>query len=140
MRQQLSVFGRRLTLTLIARRSRHFAGTRYRRRGINADGAAANEVETEQILDAGPDWATGQRLWAAATQLRGSAPLFWAQRGATALAPRPDVELLPLDPLADATARHFAGLARRYGHPIVALNLLRARERRCARFFSGRLG
>ena len=43
------VYGRPLTLTLIARRSRHFAGTRFRKRGINDGGKVANEVETEQV-------------------------------------------------------------------------------------------
>ena len=40
-----------LTITLIARRSRYFAGTRYRKRGINDQGHVANDVETEQVLD-----------------------------------------------------------------------------------------
>lgn len=31
----LSVLGARLTLTLLARRSRHFAGTRFKKRGLN---------------------------------------------------------------------------------------------------------
>ena len=35
---------RHLRATLIARRSRHFAGTRFLRRGVNADGHVANEV------------------------------------------------------------------------------------------------
>ena len=51
-RRRVSLLGRRLEITLIARRSRHFAGTRYRRRGVNARGRVANEVETEQIVDA----------------------------------------------------------------------------------------
>lgn len=33
--RMLSLFGRALTLTLISRRSKHFAGTRYRKRGVN---------------------------------------------------------------------------------------------------------
>ncbi|WZZ83203.1 hypothetical protein YC2023_103775 [Brassica napus] len=37
-------------LTVIARRSRHYAGTRYLRRGVNEEGSVANEVETEQIV------------------------------------------------------------------------------------------
>jgi len=40
---ELSMLGRGLTLTLIARRSRQFAGTRYRKRGISEDGDVANE-------------------------------------------------------------------------------------------------
>ena len=31
----LAVFGQTLTIALIARRSRHFAGTRYQKRGVN---------------------------------------------------------------------------------------------------------
>ncbi|KAL0699609.1 hypothetical protein Bca4012_055731 [Brassica carinata] len=37
-------------LTVIARRSRRYAGTRYLRRGVNDEGSVANEVETEQIV------------------------------------------------------------------------------------------
>lgn len=48
--KQLSLVGRTISLTLIARRSRHFAGTRYRKRGINNRGHVANDVETEQIV------------------------------------------------------------------------------------------
>jgi len=33
-----AVFGRPLTLTLLARRSRHFAGTRFKKRGISDQG------------------------------------------------------------------------------------------------------
>lgn len=36
--------------TLIARRSRFFAGTRYLRRGVNGEGHVANEVESEQLF------------------------------------------------------------------------------------------
>jgi len=37
----------RLSMILIARRSRHFAGTRYLKRGLNEKGKVANHVETE---------------------------------------------------------------------------------------------
>jgi hypothetical protein len=40
-----SVFGRAFSLILLARRSRHFAGTRYLKRGVNPAGHAANDVE-----------------------------------------------------------------------------------------------
>ena len=46
----LSVFGATVQVTLISRRSRFFAGTRYRKRGINGNGHVANDVETEQIV------------------------------------------------------------------------------------------
>lgn len=42
------------SLTLIARRSVHRAGTRHWRRGADADGHAANFVESEQLLQLEP--------------------------------------------------------------------------------------
>lgn len=48
--RNLSIFGRIVHLTLVSRRSRRFAGTRYLKRGINQLGWVANEVETEQIV------------------------------------------------------------------------------------------
>ena len=42
----MSIFGRVLTVTLVARRSREFAGTRFKKRGLNDQGRVANEVET----------------------------------------------------------------------------------------------
>ena len=63
---ELTVLGRVIFVTLIARRSRHFAGARYLKRGVNNEvnsfiqsydeilihfkGNVANEVETEQIV------------------------------------------------------------------------------------------
>ena len=45
----LSVSAKALTVSIIARRSKFFAGTRYRKRGINDQGHVANDVETEQV-------------------------------------------------------------------------------------------
>ena len=39
--------GKRMSLILVSRRSRFFAGTRYLKRGINEAGFCANYVETE---------------------------------------------------------------------------------------------
>lgn len=47
---KLSVLNRTIYTTLIARRSRHFAGARFLKRGINERGHVANDVETEQIV------------------------------------------------------------------------------------------
>lgn len=55
----MALFGRSLTVTLIARRSKYFAGTRYRKRGVNFKGQVANDVETEQLVDAGLDRRSG---------------------------------------------------------------------------------
>ena len=45
---ELDILGRVIYITLIGRRSRHYAGARYLRRGANDQGHVANEVETEQ--------------------------------------------------------------------------------------------
>lgn len=39
--------GNKFSVIVIARRNRHFAGTRYLRRGINLEGYVANWVEVE---------------------------------------------------------------------------------------------
>ena len=59
---------RAVQLTLIARRSRHAAGTRYLRRGVTAEGHVANEVETEQIV--GEHLPGGRGRYAAFLQVR----------------------------------------------------------------------
>ena len=45
----ISIYGKPIYLTLIARRSNRYAGTRFLKRGANNNGDVANEVETEQI-------------------------------------------------------------------------------------------
>ena len=45
-----------IRLSLVSRRSRHFAGTRYIKRGMDRQGHVANEVETEQILQVQSAW------------------------------------------------------------------------------------
>jgi hypothetical protein len=50
VQKKLNDYGRSLNLILIARRSRHFAGTRYLKRGVSGQGKVANDVEHEQIL------------------------------------------------------------------------------------------
>ena len=45
----VSIFGKPVYVTLIARRSMKYAGTRFLKRGANFDGDVGNEVETEQI-------------------------------------------------------------------------------------------
>lgn len=64
-----AVFGAILTMTLLARRSRHFAGTRFKKRGLSEAGYVANEVETEQIIDAGIDFKSGLPLLSSMVQV-----------------------------------------------------------------------
>lgn len=70
-----------MRLCLISRRSRHRAGTRYFRRGIDRDGHVANFVETEQILLVDRTGKNsnepGARL--SFVEVRGSIPLYWAE-------------------------------------------------------------
>uniref|UniRef100_A0A7S1UKE5 SAC domain-containing protein n=1 Tax=Phaeomonas parva TaxID=124430 RepID=A0A7S1UKE5_9STRA len=61
----------KFTYLFISRRSKFRAGTRFWRRGLDFDGHAANEVETEQALLF--DDGTVQ----AHVQLRGSIPVIW---------------------------------------------------------------
>ncbi|GBF98164.1 hypothetical protein Rsub_10576 [Raphidocelis subcapitata] len=63
-----------LNITLIARRSIDRSGTRHWRRGADAQGAAANLVETEQLVS-----LDGGAVLASYVQLRGSIPLIWTQ-------------------------------------------------------------
>ncbi|KAL4231442.1 Phosphatidylinositide phosphatase SAC2 [Mactra antiquata] len=61
-------------LILISRRSRHRAGTRSKRRGLDDAGACANYVETEQIIE-----FSHHRV--SFVQVRGSIPVYWSQTG-----------------------------------------------------------
>lgn len=132
----IDVFGRRIYLTIIARRSRFFAGARFLKRGTNDSGYVANDVETEQIVSDAVTTsfhAPGPRLYASPAytsyvQHRGSIPLFWTQDN-TGVAPKPDIDLSLVDPFYSAGAFHFDDLFERYGARIYALNLIKARER-----------
>lgn len=125
---RVSVFGRVFVVTLISRRSRHFAGTRYLKRGVNDLGRVANDVETEQIvLD--EDGGTGKGKMSSVVQMRGSIPLFWSQE-VSRLSPKPDIILHRYDPTYQATKLHFEDLCKRYGNPIIVLNLIKTVEKR----------
>ncbi|KAF0891299.1 hypothetical protein E2562_009474 [Oryza meyeriana var. granulata] len=124
---KLSVSGKEFWLTLIARRSRHFAGTRFLKRGVNEKGRVANDVETEQIVfEDTPDEIPCQI--SSVVQHRGSIPLVWFQE-TSRLNIRPDIILKP-DVDYKATRLHFENLALRYGNPIIILNLIKTREKK----------
>ncbi|QCD89055.1 phosphoinositide phosphatase SAC1 [Vigna unguiculata] len=125
---RLSIFGRDFSVSLISRRSRHFAGTRYLKRGVNDRGRVANDVETEQIvLDEEAGSCKGKM--SSVVQMRGSIPLFWSQE-ASRFSPKPDIILQRYDPTYEATKLHFEDLAKRYGNPIIVLNLIKTVEKR----------
>eukprot|EP00877_Chromochloris_zofingiensis_P011352 jgi/Chrzof1/6470/Cz18g12080.t1 len=64
----------KMDITLIARKSVDRSGTRHWRRGADTSGAAANFVETEQIVS-----LDGGRVLGSYVQVRGSIPLLWTQ-------------------------------------------------------------
>ncbi|XP_039119787.1 phosphoinositide phosphatase SAC2-like isoform X1 [Dioscorea cayenensis subsp. rotundata] len=124
---KLSISGKDFWLTLIARRSRHYAGTRYLKRGVNEKGRVANDVETEQIVfedthDGIPTHITS------VVQNRGSIPLFWSQE-TSRLNIKPDI-ILQKDRNYKATRLHFENLVKRYGNPIIILNLIKTHEKK----------
>ncbi|KAH9477025.1 Polyphosphoinositide phosphatase [Psilocybe cubensis] len=139
---KLTVLGRVIFVTLIARRSRHFAGARYLKRGANDEGNVANEVETEQIVcealttpfyypDRGKGDAHRHRRpspnYTSYVQYRGSIPIYWTQE-TTSMSPKPPIEISVVDPFYTAASRHFDDLFKRYGAPITILNLIKRRE------------
>nr|XP_024397678.1 phosphoinositide phosphatase SAC1-like isoform X3 [Physcomitrium patens] len=124
-----SSFGRLFSVFLISRRSRHFAGTRYLKRGVNDKGRVANDVETEQIVVDETGSGPGYERISSAVQVRGSIPLFWSQE-ASRLNAKPDIHLQRFDPMYQATKLHFEDLENRYGNPITILNLIKTVEKR----------
>ncbi|KAK7347920.1 hypothetical protein VNO80_22463 [Phaseolus coccineus] len=124
----LMISGREFILTLIARRSRHYAGTRYLRRGVNEKGRVANDVETEQMVF--EDVPEGFPIQISSIiQNRGSIPLFWSQE-TSKLNIKPDIILSKRDQNYQATRLHFENLVKRYGNPIIILNLIKNHEKK----------
>lgn len=123
-----SFSGRNFKLTLIARRSRHYAGTRYLKRGVNEKGQVANDVETEQIVFEDSPQECPLQI-SSVVQNRGSIPLFWSQE-TSRLNLKPDIIVSRKDQTYQATRLHFENLAKRYGNPIIILNLIKTHEKR----------
>ncbi|CAM1511088.1 Fc.00g086010.m01.CDS01 [Cosmosporella sp. VM-42] len=132
----LSIYGRTAHITVIARRSRYFAGARFLKRGANDLGYVANDVETEQIVaeslttsfhGPGPQLYCSPQ-YTSYVQHRGSIPLYWTQDN-TGVTPKPPIELNLVDPFYGAAALHFDNLFERYGGPIYVVNLIKAKER-----------
>ncbi|KAG5985325.1 hypothetical protein E4U55_006097 [Claviceps digitariae] len=132
----LSIYGRTAHITVIARRSRHFAGARFLKRGANDMGYVANDVETEQIVSESLTTSfhsPGPRLfcnpqYTSYVQHRGSIPLYWTQ-DSTGVTPKPPIELNLVDPFYGAASMHFDNLFKRYGAPIYVVNLIKSKER-----------
>ncbi|XP_021847434.2 phosphoinositide phosphatase SAC2-like [Spinacia oleracea] len=126
---QLSTGGNNFFLTLIARRSCRFAGTRYEKRGINKDGQAANDVEIEQIVWQDIDGKCPTEI-TSVVQNRASIPLFWSQKPSSFFNLKPDILLSEDNGCYEATRLHFQNLQLRYGMPIVILNLVKTSKKK----------
>lgn len=138
---KLRVLNCTIHVTLIARRSRHFAGARFLKRGTDEKGHVANDVETEQIVSDAlttPFYAPSNRRgdgtrgpnprYTSYVMHRGSIPIFWTQ-DSTNMSPRPPIEISVVDPFYSSAALHFDDMLRRYGHPVIVLNLIKSKEK-----------
>ncbi|KAM5256122.1 polyphosphoinositide phosphatase [Ctenodactylus gundi] len=126
---KLLIYGRPVYVTLIARRSSKFAGTRFLKRGASCEGDVANEVETEQILCDASVMSFTAGSYSSYVQVRGSVPLYWSQDISTMM-PKPPITLDQADPFAHVAALHFDQMLQRFGSPIIILNLVKEREKR----------
>ncbi|OCT80385.1 polyphosphoinositide phosphatase isoform X1 [Xenopus laevis] len=126
---KLLIYGRPVYVTLMARRSSRFAGTRFLKRGANCEGDVANEVETEQIVHDASVMSFTAGSYSSYVQVRGSVPLYWSQDISTMM-PKPPITLDQADPFAYAAAFHFDKMLQRFGSPIIILNLVKEREKR----------
>lgn len=102
-------------MTLISRRSRFRAGTRYKKRGVDENGRCANYVETEQIFTYGSHTVSF-------VCVRGSVPLFWSQLGHK-YRPPPRLERTEVENK-QAFRRHFEHEFAIYEGDVIAINLI----------------
>lgn len=134
---KISILDTEVYVTLIGRRSHHFAGARFFKRGANESGDVANEVETEQIVanmltssfhDPEAGFYNNPR-YSSFVQHRGSIPLCWSQSTAPNLNIKPPIEIDMSDPYFTKAALHFDDMFKRYGAPVQILNLIKQREK-----------
>lgn len=125
----ICVYSKPIYITLIARRSKRYCGTRFLKRGLNLDGDCANEVETEQIVHDASVSNFTKGFYTSFVQMRASLPDRWSQ-DATKIVPKPQIIQDFVDPYHEATAKHFNNLLKRYGTPIVVLNLIKQKEKK----------
>ncbi|RLN42463.1 phosphoinositide phosphatase SAC8 isoform X1 [Panicum miliaceum] len=86
------------------------SGTRMWRRGANLEGATANFVETEQLIEY-------EGLTSSFIQVRGSIPLLWEQ--IVDLSYKPRLCIIEHEETPKVVQRHFHDLSQRYGETVV---------------------
>ncbi|XP_043202301.1 polyphosphoinositide phosphatase-like [Amphibalanus amphitrite] len=124
----LYLHGRHLFLTLMARRSSRYAGTRFLKRGASFKGDVANEVETEQIVHDACVSSLQHGMFSSHVQIRGSVPCHWYQD--TSRIPKPPIQMELSDPCHITAGKHMNDLLARYGAPVFVVNLVKKREKR----------
>lgn len=124
----LNIYGCSIYITLISRRSQKYAGTRFLKRGGTREGYVANEVETEQIVNNSSISSFKKGFFTSFVHMRGSIPLFWSQDPNKV--PKPPINIDIYDPFSTVAAAHFEQLLRRFGAPVVILNLVKMREKK----------
>jgi hypothetical protein len=98
------------------------------KRGVSEQGKVANDVEHEQIVH-DESKAASNGIFSSFLQVRGSIPTFWTQESSVTM-PKPPIELTVVDPSYRATQKHFEDLMKRYGSPIVVLDLVKQSEKK----------
>ncbi|PRT54279.1 Phosphoinositide phosphatase SAC1 [Wickerhamiella sorbophila] len=93
-----------LKFGIVSRRSRHRAGTRYFRRGIDDNGNVANYNETEQLL------FVKDRVYSY-VQTRGSVPGYWGEINKLTYRPKMAIG----GPAIEAASKHFDQQKKLYG-------------------------
>ncbi|KYQ90630.1 putative sac domain-containing inositol phosphatase [Tieghemostelium lacteum] len=129
VQEKIDVFGKGLDLILIARRSRYYAGARFLKRGLNENGQVANDIESEQILQEPLTGTSKEAHYTSFVQIRGSIPLYWEQDN-NIITPKPPIQIQRVDPFFGATIMHFQDLFKRYGAPVIILNLVKSNEKK----------
>ncbi|KAG8071018.1 hypothetical protein GUJ93_ZPchr0006g43248 [Zizania palustris] len=104
----------KVNVTLIARRCTRRIGTRMWRRGADAEGYAANFVESEQIMES-------KGFTASYVQVRGSMPFLWEQ--IVDLTYKPSFEIVRQEEAPRILERHFHDLQKKYG-AVLAVDLV----------------
>ncbi|EAA16116.1 Homo sapiens KIAA0851 protein, putative [Plasmodium yoelii yoelii] len=121
IQSKISFSGKYVDIIFVARRSYKYAGTRYRKRGINYNGFSANEVESEIILHEKNNISNGILSY---VHLRGSVPVLWNQSINYKLLKKPKIKCMENDINFICTKKHFSYLFKKYGYPITVVNLL----------------
>ncbi|KAJ3220303.1 Phosphatidylinositide phosphatase SAC1 [Clydaea vesicula] len=114
--KQIILNNKRFTFSIVTRRSRFRAGTRFNVRGIDDAGNVANFVETEQLV-----YFPEKNQKVSYLQTRGSMPLYWRQIPNIRYTPRLEIDLNPNS--ATSFRKHFAEQITHYGNQIV-VNLI----------------